>query len=61
MDPVALVDGLRSDGVDADHIPEVADIVRTVASDARTGDVLLVMSNGSFGGIHERLLEALTP
>jgi UDP-N-acetylmuramate: L-alanyl-gamma-D-glutamyl-meso-diaminopimelate ligase len=27
---------------------------------ARAGDQILVMSNGGFGGIHERLLAALT-
>ena len=27
--------------------------------DAGAGDILLVMSNGSFGGIHEELLAAL--
>ena len=27
--------------------------------DAGAGDILLVMSNGSFGGIHEKLLAAL--
>jgi len=59
MDPHALVAGLRAEGVEADHIPDVADIVRAVVSEARPGDVVLVMSNGGFGGIHEKLLEAL--
>jgi len=34
-------------------------LVDLVAADARSGDAVLVMSNGSFGGIHERLLAAL--
>jgi UDP-N-acetylmuramate: L-alanyl-gamma-D-glutamyl-meso-diaminopimelate ligase len=34
-------------------------IVQTVAREARPGDVLLVMSNGAFGGIHRKLLQAL--
>ncbi len=59
MDPSELVAGVRADGVAADYIPEVADIVRTMASEARSGDVLLVMSNGGFGGIHGKLLDAL--
>lgn len=33
--------------------------VEAVASEARPGDHVLVMSNGGFGGIHERLLEYL--
>lgn len=34
-------------------------IVKALASEARAGDVILVMSNGGFGGIHEKLLKAL--
>lgn len=35
------------------------DILELVARDARPGDVILVMSNGGFGGIHQKLLDAL--
>jgi UDP-N-acetylmuramate: L-alanyl-gamma-D-glutamyl-meso-diaminopimelate ligase len=34
-------------------------LVEGVATAARPGDLVLVMSNGSFGGIHERLLRRL--
>lgn len=34
-------------------------IVARVASEAKTGDEVLIMSNGGFGGIHQRLLTAL--
>jgi UDP-N-acetylmuramate: L-alanyl-gamma-D-glutamyl-meso-diaminopimelate ligase len=34
-------------------------LVSEIASAAEPGDSVLVMSNGGFGGIHERLLEAL--
>ena len=34
-------------------------LVRAIASAARTGDQVLVMSNGGFGGIHAKLLAAL--
>jgi UDP-N-acetylmuramate: L-alanyl-gamma-D-glutamyl-meso-diaminopimelate ligase len=30
-----------------------------VVAAARSGDHILVMSNGSFGGVHQRLLDAL--
>ena len=59
MDPAELAASIRKDGVEADYIPEVDRIVETVTRDARPGDVLLVMSNGGFGGIHEKLLAAL--
>ena len=31
-----------------------------IVAEARPGDHILVMSNGSFGGIHGKLLDALT-
>ncbi len=37
----------------------VEELVRIVAKQARTGDHIVCMSNGGFGGIHERLLGAL--
>jgi UDP-N-acetylmuramate: L-alanyl-gamma-D-glutamyl-meso-diaminopimelate ligase len=37
----------------------VADIVTAVSAEARAGDRVLVMSNGGFEGIHQRLLDAL--
>jgi UDP-N-acetylmuramate: L-alanyl-gamma-D-glutamyl-meso-diaminopimelate ligase len=59
MDPAAVAQRLQRGGVHADHIAKVEDIVRTIASEAQPGDVVLVMSNGGFGGIHEKLLSAL--
>ena len=59
MDPGELVAGLATDGVPADYVPEVDDIVDRVVTDAEAGDVVLVMSNGAFGGIHEKLLKGL--
>ncbi|HEX7156266.1 MAG TPA: YqiA/YcfP family alpha/beta fold hydrolase, partial [Burkholderiaceae bacterium] len=34
-------------------------LVEAVAATARSGDHVLVMSNGSFGGVHARVLDAL--
>ena len=59
LSPEALVDDLKAAGVDARYIPDIADIVRTVAKDARTGDLVIVMSNGGFDDIHQKLLSAL--
>jgi UDP-N-acetylmuramate: L-alanyl-gamma-D-glutamyl-meso-diaminopimelate ligase len=33
--------------------------VSGLVADAREGDVIAVLSNGGFGGIHEKLLQAL--
>jgi UDP-N-acetylmuramate: L-alanyl-gamma-D-glutamyl-meso-diaminopimelate ligase len=37
----------------------VDELVKGLAADARTGDHILVMSNGGFGGLHDKLLAAL--
>jgi UDP-N-acetylmuramate: L-alanyl-gamma-D-glutamyl-meso-diaminopimelate ligase len=54
-----LVDDLRSRGRHARHIPEVDAIIRVIVAEHRPGDVVVLMSNGGFGGIHRRLLQAL--
>ena len=54
-----LVADLRDAGVAARHLPDVDTIVREVSAEARSGDLVVVMSNGGFGGIHGKLLEAL--
>ena len=37
----------------------VVDLVNGLASEVRTGDHVLIMSNGGFGGLHDKLLAAL--
>ncbi|HUG40893.1 MAG TPA: UDP-N-acetylmuramate--L-alanine ligase [Longimicrobiales bacterium] len=59
MDPEELATSIRSDGVEAGYIPDVDEIVRTLAPELGEGDVVLVMSNGGFGGIHQKLLDVL--
>ncbi|MBI4266090.1 MAG: UDP-N-acetylmuramate:L-alanyl-gamma-D-glutamyl-meso-diaminopimelate ligase [Acidobacteria bacterium] len=54
-----LVDDLRARGQQARYIPEVDGIVRTIVEEHREGDMVVLMSNGAFGGIHRKLLEAL--
>ena len=54
-----LVDDLCRQGQRARHIPIVQDIVRTIVSEHRAGDIVVLMSNGSFGGIHQKILQAL--
>ena len=46
-------------GPRASCIEKLDELVQTVAREARPGDHVLVMSNGGFGGIHEKLLAAL--
>lgn len=55
-----LVDDLTAKRVHARHVPDVDTIVTQVARDAREGDLIVIMSNGGFGGIHKKLLSALS-
>ena len=54
-----LVDDLQKSGRHARHIPDVDDIIRTIVAERREGDVVVLMSNGGFGGIHRKLVQAL--
>jgi UDP-N-acetylmuramate: L-alanyl-gamma-D-glutamyl-meso-diaminopimelate ligase len=55
-----LVSDIQAGGVHARHVPAAADIVHLIAAEARPGDMVVVMSNGGFDGIHDKLLAALT-
>ena len=55
----AVIADLKQAGVDADYIPNVDEIVRTVARDSRDGDLVIVMSNGGFDNIQQKLITAL--
>jgi UDP-N-acetylmuramate: L-alanyl-gamma-D-glutamyl-meso-diaminopimelate ligase len=46
-------------GEKARVLPEVPALVAALAAELEAGDRVLVMSNGGFGGLHGRLLEAL--
>ena len=59
LDLDRLVRDVTTRGPVARHLTDVDDIVRTLTESSRSGDVVVVMSNGGFGGLHARLLEAL--
>ncbi len=52
-----LVQDLRDRGKAAHHFSDTESIIDFLTAEARTGDVVLVMSNGGFDNIHDRLLE----
>ena len=41
------------------YLPDVETIIAKVKDTAKPGDIIAVLSNGGFGGIHEKLLAAL--
>lgn len=54
-----LVEGLKGRGKNASCFLSVEDGVKSVALNARSGDVIAVLSNGGFGGFIPKLLELL--
>jgi UDP-N-acetylmuramate: L-alanyl-gamma-D-glutamyl-meso-diaminopimelate ligase len=54
-----LVRDLTSRGQSAREAPSLDDIVAVIAREHRDGDLVVLMSNGGFGGIHQKLLRAL--
>jgi UDP-N-acetylmuramate: L-alanyl-gamma-D-glutamyl-meso-diaminopimelate ligase len=59
LDVPAIVEALRARGIAATTSGEVAELVQIVSRGARPGDVILVMSNGAFGGFIPSLLSSL--
>ena len=54
-----LVSDLTRAGRSARHVDTIDGIVDTIVREHREGDVVLIMSNGGFGGIHRKLAHAL--
>ena len=59
LDVAAIVRGIAERGIAASARSDVGELVRLVAEGARPNDVVLVMSNGAFGGFIPSLLAAL--
>jgi len=59
MSVATIVERLNADGIRAEQIDDIDAIADVVARDAKTDDVILVMSSGSFEGVHEKILERL--
>ncbi|HMH05429.1 MAG TPA: UDP-N-acetylmuramate:L-alanyl-gamma-D-glutamyl-meso-diaminopimelate ligase [Terriglobales bacterium] len=59
MDVAALAVELKRQGHRARIIADADEIVRTVAPEMRSGDVVAILSNGGFGGIYEKLPQRL--
>ena len=54
-----LVRDLKARGQSAREAASLDEIIQTVVGEHRPGDLVVLMSNGGFGGIHQRLLTAL--
>lgn len=54
-----LAADLRSSGTEAHSFDQVDEIVSSVSSKVKSGDLILIMSNGGFDGIYGKLMGAL--
>jgi len=59
LDAARIAADLRTRGVEAAAIDGVPAIIDQLAANAEPGDVVLVMSNGEFGGLWTKLLDRL--
>lgn len=59
LDTERLMADVQSLGAQAAYLSDVDAIVNHVTARAAKGDVVCVLSNGSFGGVHEKLLKNL--
>jgi UDP-N-acetylmuramate: L-alanyl-gamma-D-glutamyl-meso-diaminopimelate ligase len=55
----SLADALAPLGARVKTFDDIDALVAAVAGEARSGDQVLAMSNGGFGGVHQKLLDAL--
>jgi len=59
LDTNRLIADLQSLGCTAWNLDTVEDIIDKVCKEVRPGDLIVIMSNGGFGGISEKLPQAL--
>jgi UDP-N-acetylmuramate: L-alanyl-gamma-D-glutamyl-meso-diaminopimelate ligase len=59
LSPEEVASDVRALGRAAAFVPEVDAIVARLAASCRPGDLVLIMSNGGFGGIQGKLAAAL--
>jgi len=57
----SLADAFKPMGTIAHSFDQIDYMVQAIVQQAQPGDHILVMSNGGFGGVHQKLLDALAP
>ncbi len=55
-----LGEALSSLGAKAQAFDDMDGLVQAIVHSAQPGDHILVMSNGGFGGVHQKILDALS-
>jgi UDP-N-acetylmuramate: L-alanyl-gamma-D-glutamyl-meso-diaminopimelate ligase len=60
LNPEQVIEELHARNIDARFLPGAAEIAEYIGQNAEPGDVVAVMSNGGFGGIHGTLTLTLS-
>jgi UDP-N-acetylmuramate: L-alanyl-gamma-D-glutamyl-meso-diaminopimelate ligase len=60
LHPEQIVADLKARGKKAFFLPSNDDIISLIARDAKAGDIICFMSNGGFGGIYQKTIQALS-
>jgi UDP-N-acetylmuramate: L-alanyl-gamma-D-glutamyl-meso-diaminopimelate ligase len=59
LDPERVIEDIETAGRQAFYETGVNEIIARLKPLAKEGDVVVILSNGGFGGIHDRLLKEL--
>ncbi|MCG8683353.1 MAG: UDP-N-acetylmuramate:L-alanyl-gamma-D-glutamyl-meso-diaminopimelate ligase [Desulfobacterales bacterium] len=57
--PATLASDIQDRGITANHFDDPGQVIDFLLPELKSGDLVLIMSNGGFGNIHQRLLEKL--
>ncbi len=60
LNPQKLIEQIGSNGTPAHYFQSNEEVIEFVIKSARPGDKLILMSNGAFDGIHEKILDRLS-
>jgi UDP-N-acetylmuramate: L-alanyl-gamma-D-glutamyl-meso-diaminopimelate ligase len=59
LDPHKLVENISRNGTPANYFESNDALVQFITNHARPGDRIVLMSNGAFEGVHEKVLRSL--
>jgi UDP-N-acetylmuramate: L-alanyl-gamma-D-glutamyl-meso-diaminopimelate ligase len=59
LDPKKLVEDIEKSGKRAWFLPQTGEILHEMVSQLQPGDLVCIMSSGSFDGLHKKLIQVL--
>jgi UDP-N-acetylmuramate: L-alanyl-gamma-D-glutamyl-meso-diaminopimelate ligase len=60
LDPESVAADVRKLGIEAEVMPGAATIAEHLAANGKSGDLFLIMSNGSFDGLCQKLVDKIS-